>query len=293
MRTYTIGLLISGDLGLICLKSIIQRNQILFVLTDAKSLAIIEYCIEKNIPFYKGNPRDGGAYSFIKNYKVDMIISINYLFIIGANIINFPQKCAINIHGSLLPKYRGRTPHVWAIINNETQSGISVHYISESCDSGDIIYQEKIDIDNKITGWELLRIFSERYPIIINKVINEFEKGEVISFKQETELATYFGKRTPNDGLIDWNWQKERIYNWIRAQAKPYPGAFTFHNGEKVIINKVVFSNLGFDEKDINGLVLMGGNNPIIKTPNGALQILSMEVTNIISINKGDILCKI
>jgi methionyl-tRNA formyltransferase len=290
---YTYGLLVSGELGLICLRSIRQNHQITSVLTDKKSFAIISYCLDNNIPVFAGSPRGGSAISFLNNYQVDILLSINYLFLVESDVINFPNKYAINFHGSLLPRYRGRTPHVWAIINNETKSGITAHFISETCDSGDIVYQEIVNIDNKMTGADLLVEFSSRYPSIIEKVIGLLESGRTEAKKQDEKKATYFGKRTPSDGNINWHWHRERIYNWVRAQAKPYPGAFTYYQGKKIIIHQISFSEWGFFDTDADGLVLDGGEKPIIKTPNGAIQILMMEKDAHLTIEKGGILCKI
>ena len=114
-----LGILTSGDIGKDTLEKIILDYEVSFVLTDSNSLSIIELCINHKIPFFKGNPRDGNAYAFVKNYNIDVIISVNYLFLVKSDIINHPKILSFNVHGSLLPKYRGRTPHVWSIINNE------------------------------------------------------------------------------------------------------------------------------------------------------------------------------
>jgi methionyl-tRNA formyltransferase len=287
------GLLVSGELGMTCLRAIYQKHPIFFVLTDKKSFAIISYCSDNNISVFTGTPRDGAAISFLNNYQVDTILSINYLFLIESDIINFPRKYAINFHGSLLPRYRGRTPHVWAIINNETETGITAHFISETYDSGDIVYQEKVQIDGKMTGSDLLASFSLSYPRIIDKVIALLESSSIDAKKQDESKATYFGKRSPIDGMINWYWQRERINNWVRALAKPYPGAFTYYRGKKIILHQISFSDFGFFDTDTDGLVLEGGEQPIIKTPNGAIQILLMETERPVTLEKGEILCKI
>ena len=94
--------------------------------------------------------------------------------------------------------------------------------------------------------------------------------------KQDESLATYFGKRTPEDGEINWNWQKERIMNWVRAQAYPYPGAFTWLYDQKVIIDRVDEDNFGFQQIMQNGMILT--DNPIrVKTPNGVLRIIELR----------------
>ena len=139
----TIGVLASGKLGFIILKQIYFKYNIKFVLSDNKSSDIHNFCSKNKIPNFNGNPRTKNAYYFIKNIKVKIIVSVNYLFIINNDIINHADLMSINVHGSLLPKYRGRTPHVWAIINGEKEAGITIHKIEEGCDTGTSILNKK------------------------------------------------------------------------------------------------------------------------------------------------------
>ena len=208
-----LGVLTSGNLGLNILIQIESRFMIGFVLTDSNSIKIIDFCKLKKIPYYIGNPRNNKAYEFIKNITVDIIASINYLFLINKDIINHSGKLTFNIHGSLLPKYRGRTPHVWAIINNEKETGITAHKIDEGCDTGDIIEQIIIPIDISDTGNDILQNYKKYYFKLVLDVVSKCENNTLQFKKQNEKFATYFGKRTPSDGKIEWDWQKERIKN--------------------------------------------------------------------------------
>ena len=103
--------------------------------------------------------------------------------------------------------------------------------------------------------------------------------------------ATHFERRRPEDGLICWEWHRERVHDWVRALAPPYPGAFTLLNDKKVLITSVCLSNHGFSSSDQNGLVIANdGNKPIVKTSNGALEIVSYEVNASLTIRVGDVL---
>ncbi|MES2544108.1 MAG: methionyl-tRNA formyltransferase [Bacteroidota bacterium] len=267
-----IGLLVSGNLGYVVLKYLNPLYQIDFVLTDKKSSEIINFCTDNNINHFVGNPRNGKAYSFVSNMSIDLIISVNYIFIIEKDIIELPTRLAFNIHGSLLPKYRGRTPHVWSIINNEKYTGITAHKIDEGCDTGDIIEQFKIEINQNDTGASILNKYAQQYVPLIESVILKIKNNSVVFLKQEHIEATYFGVRTPDDGKIDWNWQRERIRNWVRAQASPYPGAFSFCQDEKIIVDEIVFSNYGFHADMPNGLII--SLEPLlVKTPNGVVEL--------------------
>ena len=268
-----VGILTSGDLGINTLIKIIHDFNVVFVLTDSNSHGILSLCKENKIPYFKGNPRNGVGYNFIKKIEVDIIASINYLFLIEKDIIHHSKQITFNIHGSLLPKYRGRTPHVWSIINNEEETGITAHVIDEGCDTGDIISQTKIKIDKFHTGNDILNKYKILYYNLVKEVIEKVKSDQLELKKQDENLATYFGVRRPENGRIDWNWQKERIRNWVRAQSYPYPGAFTFFNSQKITIDKVEESSLGFNYNIINGTILEVKPDLIIKTQNGALII--------------------
>ena len=226
------GLLVSGELGFQCLLYVKRNYDVEFVLTDKRSEEIIAFCKKNEIALFQGNPRSGAIDEFLSGVYADIILSINYLFIVDERLIKLPKLHAINFHGSLLPKYRGRTPHVWAIINNETETGITAHLMTENCDEGNILYQHRVVIEKDTTGGELLKNFFSIYPIIIDTVIQGILNGDLVDKPQDHGKATYFGKRSSEDGLIDFEWSKERIFNWVRAQAKPYPGAFFYYNSK-------------------------------------------------------------
>jgi methionyl-tRNA formyltransferase len=269
-------LLISGGLGLHSLKHLLKsKHTIISVFTDRKSNDIIELSSEKSISCFVGNPRDGKGSGFLKVEKIDLLLTVNYLFIIERDMYS-KAKIACNIHGSLLPKYRGRTPHVWAIINNEKQAGVTAHLIDDGCDTGDIVSQMVVPIEENDTGASLLAKYNIVYISIINDLLAKFDCGKWSVKTQEHGKATYFGKRTPDDGEIIWDWQKERIRNWVRAQTDPYPGAFSWYEGKKITIDWVEYDDFGFNDEMVNGLLLT--TEPLrVKTPNGVLRITSIR----------------
>lgn len=276
----------SGALGFKCIQSLPGDVTLTCVFTDSNSGDILKWCSEKNIPFFKSNPRNGRASSFIQAYTIDVLFSVNYIFLFDKQIIEWPLKYAFNIHGSLLPKYRGRTPHVWAIINGESKTGFTVHLVDEGCDTGDIVLQKEIEIGEKTTGGEILDVFFDMYPKAIVEVLKKVMENSVQPIPQDQEQATYFGKRTPADGVIDWNWKTQRIYNWVRAQAKPYPGAFGFCNDQKIIIHKVEICKESTGAESKNGLIVNVVNGkPIVKVDDGLLRLEEFEGNEI---KKGD-----
>jgi len=276
-----IGVLCSGNLGLEIVEKIKKNYDVQCILTDKNSTGIIAYSKKRKIPHFIGNPRKNRGYTFIKDFGIDILISINYLFLIEEDIINHPTKLAFNIHGSLLPKYRGRTPHVWAIINGETEVGITAHIIDSGCDTGNIIKQIKIPVEEEDTGGMILEKYSSAYFPLVEKVLRSAESGELCEEEQDEEESTYFGKRTPQDGQINWNWKSERIRNWIRAQAYPYPGAFTFYKGQKVVLDKVSLNSKSYQKNIENGFVLEISPKLVVKTSDGSLIIESIRTKSV------------
>lgn len=271
-----LGILASGGLGFYVLQDLVESHEVIFAMTDKATQDIISFCKSEGIPCFQGNPRKGACETFIQDKAVDILISVNYLFLIEKELINLPGKMAFNIHGSLLPKYRGRTPHVWAIINNEKEAGITAHVIDEGCDTGDVLAQKSIPIETNDTGSDILKKYEQAYLPLIESVLNSLEEGNVKRISQDDSKATYFGKRTPDDGHINWHWQRERIFNWVRAQAHPYPGAFTYYQGEKITIDAIEFDNYGYSYDESDGKIL--SLNPIrVKTPNGVVLLKTLR----------------
>ena len=227
----------SGELGYTTITHLYGDLQIRGILTDSGSTKIIAWAQQNNVPVIVGNPRSRSYFSQVEALGgVDLLMSINYLYIINTDLINYPKIIALNIHGSKLPKYRGRAPHIWAIINGESEIGITLHKIDEGCDTGDILLQRNIPLTSTTTGGEVLEIFSRQYPEMVREACQLVAEGKAVLKTQDHSQATYFEKRTPEDGEIDWRWDRKRIYNWVRALTSPYPGAFTFYDGERVKI---------------------------------------------------------
>ena len=275
----------SGELGLKMVEYLHSFVKINFIATDRKSEGIILFANHQKINLFIGKPNNEELFIELNKVDTKILFSINYLFILDKKIFQLFEY-AINFHGSLLPKYRGRTPHIWAIINNEKYTGITAHFIEEGCDTGDIVFQKNILIEEDITGSDLLRIYQNEYPAVIRKVLEMINETKIVRLPQNHLEATLFPKRTPDDGLINWNWQKERIYNWVRALSYPYPGAFTYYRSEKLIIDEINFSNIGFDSFLENGTIISINqqNNPVVKVQNGAIEIIKKRNPEILFI---------
>jgi methionyl-tRNA formyltransferase len=189
-----------------------------------------------NIPVYEVNQNMKDFKEIIETLKPDFYLAIGWYYMIPNSILKLASKGAAGLHASLLPKGRGNAPLVWSIINGDKETGISLFYFSDGVDDGDIIAQRKIAIDENETIKTLLEKTEKEAKSLIVEMLPLIEQDKAPRVPQQNEFATYFPKRSPEDGLIDWSLSPLEIDRFIRAQTKPYPGAFIIINGKKVII---------------------------------------------------------
>jgi methionyl-tRNA formyltransferase len=168
----------------------------------------------------------------------DLVIVNSYSMLLHPEILAIPPLGCVNVHAALLPKYRGSNPLQWAIINNENETGVTMHYMTPEFDAGDIIAQRRVPIFHEDT-WldvrsrmarateELLR---EEMPRLLTQTNNRTSQNEAEASKSP--------RRRPEDGEIDWNQSVRDIHNLIRALVPPLPGAFYYSNGKKIVLDK-------------------------------------------------------
>jgi len=195
-----------------------------------------------SIPFYiQPRRRDKDFLEFvnsIQNINPDLIFVNSYSLLIPEEILSIPKYGGINIHGALLPQYRGPNPIQWALLNNESETGCTMHYMTNEFDAGDIISQKKVPIYFEDTWLDIRgRVFKATEQMIYEEIKNilEFKNRRI---PQKENIARHYPRRKPEDGLIEWSKSILYIYNLIRALVNPYPGAFYYKNGNKIIIDK-------------------------------------------------------
>lgn len=268
-----------GSLAIECLKVLIKNGyDIHFILThkDSSSYTLTDFATENGIQYYYDDMRKNNMFDS-NQISVEYIISINYRYILPKKFFE-NSKYAINIHGSLLPSYRGRTPHVWSIINGEEYSGVTCHLIDEGIDTGEIIEQVRVKIETSDTGYSLLKKFEEIYPSLLIDSLTKIEAG-FVAIKQDSTKASYYGKRIPEMGYIDFYKNKSQIINFVRAQAYPYPGAYYFlNNGKKIIINTIEneYNTNIYIEKI--AVITDIGNEYYVRCNDGILKIVDYKV---------------
>ncbi len=205
-----------------------------------KNYADLSVTAEKNnIPIYyvDENRRLSSYKKVIDKVQPDIILVLGWYFIVPKVIRDIPRYGAFGIHASMLPKYAGWSPLVWAMINGEEETGVTFFKFDESVDGGDIIVQDSFGIEFEDTIKEVYDKATKKSAEILIKTLPNLEK---IKFrKQDKSKLEVWDKRTPDDGEIDFSKSSRDIYNFIRAQANPYPGAFfKAGDGKKIIIEK-------------------------------------------------------
>ena len=175
----------------------------------------------------------------IRKMKPDFIFSFYYRNLLGKELLAIPKKGAINLHGSLLPKYRGRCPINWAVLNGEKEAGVTLHYMTEKPDAGDILAQEKFPIGPDDTALDVHQKAAKAAAVLLKKALPKLKKGTLKGIPQDNEKSTYYGGRKPADGVIDFNKSAAEIRNLVRAVTRPYPGAFAFLGEKKYLFWQV------------------------------------------------------
>jgi len=169
-------------------------------------------------------------------FAPDLILSAYYRQMIGTRVLAVAPLGAFNLHGSLLPKYRGRAPLNWAILQGESRIGLTLHRMIGRADAGAIVDQAAVELDPRDTAEQAFRKVLPLVRVIFARQIDALLRGTARETPQDETQATYFGARTPEDGRIDWQQPTTRIFNLIRAVTDPYPGAFTQVGSTRLII---------------------------------------------------------
>ncbi len=175
----------------------------------------------------------------IREMKPDILFSFYYRNLLSAAILDIPAAGCLNLHGSLLPKYRGRVPTNWALVNGETETGVTLHYMTPQADDGDIVCQLRVPVRNDDTAQLLSNRQVEAASTMLDECLPKILDGTATRTPQNHNEATVFGRRTPQDGAIDWSRSAKDIHNLVRAVTRPYPGAFTYAGQRKLLVWEV------------------------------------------------------
>ena len=166
----------------------------------------------------------------------EVIFSFYFRYMVPAAVLGLAPRGGYNLHGSLLPRYRGRAPVNWVLVNGETETGVSLHEMVARPDAGGLVDQEAVPITAADTAFTLYAKLENAARRLLDRTLPALREGTARAVPLDLEGGSYFGGRTPADGLIDWSWPADRIYNLVRAVTHPYPGAFTSAAGRRLLV---------------------------------------------------------
>ena len=277
-----IGFFADGPWAHKSLEKIIENDdfQIMYIVVryDSVDKVLVEYAKRLGVPLFKHrNVNSCDFIQMIKEFDVDINVSMSFNQILKKEIREIAPLGFINCHAGALPFYRGRNILNWVLINGEKEFGVTVHYVDDGIDTGDIILQQMVEISPDDRYGDLLEKAYIACADTLYKALCQLKQGTAKRIPQKTIHSTgfYCSRRVMGDEYIDWSWDSERIYNFVRGIAIPGPGARTFFKGEEYIIDKVELINdmpcyidkVGnIVDKSTSGIVVKTGSNAILVT---------------------------
>ncbi len=226
---------------------------------------------ENNIPVYQPKTlRDLQVQNIIKNLNPDIIVVVAYGVILPIEVLSTPKNGAINLHVSLLPKYRGAAPIQWAVINGETKTGVTIMQLNEGLDTGDIIDVLPINIESDETSGELMQKVTQLGSKFLCKTLLNIQNNNISTTPQNNELATYAPQIDKSISELDFNLNAQKLHNLIRGLS-PWPYAYLTFNQNKIKVTKSKIYTLTEKESSLKPYCIVKTKPLIIKCGKDAL----------------------
>lgn len=268
------------------LETLVKDYEVLLVLTQAdkpvgrkqelQQSPVSAKAAELNLKTLKPESlKDEGIITEIKKIQPDFLVVVAYGKIIPQNILDIPAKGSVNIHGSVLPFYRGASPIHAAILNGEKETGISIMLMDEKMDHGPVLAIEKLEINPDERFEELEKRLADLAAGMINQTIRKFAGGEIQPQEQDHDKATFCKMITKEDGKIDWNKPAKNIYNMFRAYSK-WPGIWTTWNNQILKLTSIKTSDSDFQKNP--GDIVYDNNRLYVQTGNKAIEVLQLQL---------------
>jgi methionyl-tRNA formyltransferase len=241
--------------------------------------SVVEWSKNEGIPFFcPENVNTTVWIDLIKAMAPDVIFSFYYRSLISNDILAIPAGGAYNLHGSLLPAYRGRCPVNWVLIHGEEKTGVTLHHMVAKPDAGDIVGQKEVAIAFDDTAKILFAKLCSAARELLDGTLPLIKTGNAKRIPQNLDSGSYFGGRRPEDGKIDWGHPAMKIYNLVRAVTEPYPGAFAIlPGGEKILVWWVHPVDERFDDRK-PGSIIIQERAVFVATGRGVLRLLDIEI---------------
>lgn len=236
-----------------------------------------EWAVKNNISIFQPvKLREKQNIEELEKYEADVIVVAAFGQILPKEVLDMPKYGCINVHASLLPKYRGASPIQWAILNGDDETGVTTMQMGVGLDDGDILLQKKVPISSEDTGGSLFDKISKIGADLLIETLHRIEKNDIVRIPQDDEKATHVGLIKKDFGILSFDEENKYILNKIRA-LNPWPSAFTFYKDKMVKIWKaksVSFNNKGYEYGD---LVVENKDELLVVTRNGAISILELQ----------------
>jgi methionyl-tRNA formyltransferase len=231
------------------------------------SSSVEELAQERGIPVHLTEKVDAETIDLVKRAEPDVIVVNSWYTRMPPELYSLPPHGTLNLHDSLLPKFTGFSPVLWALISGESESGLTVHRMDDGLDTGDILVQKSLPIGPTDTGTELVIRAMELIPAALAEALSALESGTAVWRPQNKVERTYFHKRSQRDSLIDWSWPAEDLERFVRALSEPYPRAFTFYRGERIEVLDARVSEARYGGTRGRVIVQEGGGT-VVSGPN-------------------------
>lgn len=278
-------------MGVGCIKALLDAGiQIELVVTHADDpheniwfASVAALCQERGIPYVQ--PEASDLLELLPQFKKiapDYIFSFYYRYLISTAILDTARIAALNMHGSLLPKYRGRAPVNWAVLHGETETGASLHIMEAKPDAGDIVGQEAVPIDPDEDATAVFTKVSNAAVHVMQTALPALLEGRVPRTPNVLANGSYFSGRKPEDGRIQWSQNALQVHNLIRAVAPPYPGAFADWQGARMVIAKSKLNPLLPSSIDLDQLGIQVVDNRVfgICANRQAIEIMAWQMAS-------------
>ncbi|MCV7199489.1 methionyl-tRNA formyltransferase [Mycobacterium angelicum] len=223
------------------------------------SASVEELALERGIAVHITERVDSATIDVVKRSEPDVIVVNSWYTWMPPELYNLPPHGTLNLHDSLLPKFTGFSPVLWALISGETEFGLTIHRMDDGLDTGDILVQRRLPIGPSATGTELVEQGMELIPGALRDALHALETGTAVWRPQNKAERTYFHKRAQRDSLIDWNWPAEDLERFVRALSDPYPRAFAYYRGERIEVLEAVVSQARYGGTPGRVIVQEGG----------------------------------
>ena len=213
----------------------------------------------------------------IRAMAPEVIFSFYYRNLLSDEILNLAPKGAFNLHGSLLPKYRGRAPLNWVLVNGEKETGVTLHRMTNRADAGDIVAQQTVAIADSDVALSLHRKLCAASQTLLGDALPKIRSGQTQERAQDDTQATYVGRRTPDDGRLTWEKPAQELHNLVRAVSEPWPGAFGYVGTNKFIVWK---SRVRTDMAAAKPGTVLSVAPLVVACGEGALEIVTGQSAN-------------